>query len=417
MDGILSRVRDNDKSVAAIDMSTRDELDFAQMFPEEGPPDSQAIPESWRTALQKNNQVRELCLYASFLDTVDQDPARQSRFAVLLELFSYLQSLRELEIHAFSVPTLLFPVVPLVHLLMRQASSLRKLAMYNIRSEGIVEHTEGFRWQLAQAIASMKSLEELVWEPFPLEASSRLQEGDREAEVVDAALVAAILSLPKLRRLSLCAKSVNMLTHPLERLPLSRRVFAPLWTQSSLTTVHLTGYSLTSDDLRVLLGISKRRPSPQRQLIELHMSQCILEEPVALLEYLKDNTSLRRLVLTDSFMGMRSRSDNIDESDPYQQRDFLREVTKILECQNTTLEWVVTRDSPNTKESHSHLRTLLALNRSGLRHVSLRPELAFLCPQQMWPNLVHKVGETSPTATFDLLQRNFEALFVSPPPC
>lgn len=434
MDGILSRLRNNDESVRALDLSTRDDLEFQFLFPEGTMPDSQHIPSEWCKALAQNNHVRELCLYASFLDTVDQHPARHSRFAVLMELFSHLQSLEELEVHAFSVPTRIFPVIPLANLLARQATSLRKLALYNIRSEGIVSHTEGFRSQLAHAISSMTSLEELVWEPFPLDSTNRneqTQEEDDARRAVDEALVSAIIGLTKLRRLSLCAKSVNILMHPLERLPLSRRCLANLWKKSELNAVHLTGFSLTSDDLRVLLGISKRRPTPQRQLVELHLSQCLLEEPAALLEYLKVNTSLRRLVLTDTLIGIRIPTEQQDETDPYQQRDFLQQVAKVLECQNTTLHWVVTRSplssasSPTStataaasgafpRQPHAKLETLLHLNRSGLRDVALRPELQFSCPRHVWPEFLHALGRTSPTAVADLLQRNFEAFFVRP---
>jgi len=433
MEAILSRLRNNDESVKALDLSTRDDLEFQFIFPEGTMPDSQNIPEEWRTSLAKNSHVRELCLFASFLDTVDQEPARHSRFAVLMELFSHLQSLEELEVHAFSVPTRIFPVIPLANLLSRQAKSLRKLALYNIRSEGIISHTEGFRWQLAQAISLMECLEELVWEPFPLESSfdrpALTAEDEESQRVVDEALVSAIIGLPKLRRLSLCAKSVNMLIHPLERLPFSRRCLGPLWKQSKLDTVHLTGYSLTCDDLRVLLGISKRRPTPQRQLVELHLTQCILEEPAALLEYLKVNKTLRRLVLTDTLMGIRNPSEQQDETDPYQQRDFLQEVSKILEYQNNSLHWAVTRSpsgcasiedggisrQQDEKHQRQKLDTLLHLNRSGLRDVSLRPELQFTCPRHMWPELLCKLGNSSPTAVSDILHRNFEALFIRRP--
>ena len=198
MDGILSRLRNNDESVLALDLSTRDDLEFQFLFPEGTMPDSQNIPSEWCKALAQNNNVRELCLYASFLDTVDQHPARYSRFAVLMELFSHLQSLEELEVHAFSVPTRIFPVIPLANLLARQATSLRKLALYNIRSEGIVSHTEGFRSQLAHAISTMTSLEELVWEPFPLDSTNRneqTQEEDDARRAVDEALVSAIIGL------------------------------------------------------------------------------------------------------------------------------------------------------------------------------------------------------------------------------
>ena len=428
MKGILSRVRDNDENVKALDLSTRDDIDFHVIFPEGSLPDSQNIPKEWRRALAQNNHVRELCLYASFLDTVEQEPARHSRFAVLMELFSHLQSLEELEIHAFSVPTRIFPVIPLATLLERQSGCLRKLALYNIRSEGIVSHTEGFRWQLAQAISAMKSLEELVWEPFPLESPSDrpiAEEHDNTSrQAVDEALLSAILGLPNLRRLSLCAKSVNMMIHPLERLPLSRRCLGDLWKVSKLDTVHLTGYSLTSDDLRVLLGISKRRPTPQRQLVELHSTQCILEEPAALLEYLKVNRSLRRLVLTDTMMGLYNAAEQQDDTDQYQQRAFFQEVANILESQNTTLHWVVTRTSATLSSDgkfkqcrqEQKLDTLLHLNRSGLRDVSLRPELQFVCPRHMWPELLSKLGRSSPTAVADLLHRNFEAFFVRQDP-
>eukprot|EP00977_Amphora_coffeiformis_P014605 scaffold4097_cov166-Amphora_coffeaeformis.AAC.62 len=381
MEAILSRLRNNDESVKALDLSTRDDLEFQFIFPEGTMPDSQNIPEEWRTSLAKNSHVRELCLFASFLDTVDQEPARHSRFAVLMELFSHLQSLEELEVHAFSVPTRIFPVIPLANLLSRQVKSLRKLALYNIRSEGIISHTEGFRWQLAQAISLMECLEELVWEPFPLESSfdrpALTAEDEESQRVVDEALVSAIIGLPKLRRLSLCAKSVNMLIHPLERLPFSRRCLGPLWKQSKLDTVHLTGYSLTCDDLRVLLGISKRRPTPQRQLVELHLTQ----------------------------------------------------FSKILEYQNNSLHWAVTRSpsgcasiedggisrQQDEKHQRQKLDTLLHLNRSGLRDVSLRPELQFTCPRHMWPELLCKLGNSSPTAVSDILHRNFEALFIRRP--
>lgn len=442
--GILSRVRSNDDGVTALDLSTRDDLEFQQIFPNGTLPDCQNIPMDWRTAMTLNKHVRELCLYASFLDTVDQEPARRSRFAVLMELLSHLHSLEELEVHAFSVPTRIFPVIPLANLLTRQAASLRKLALYNIRSEGIVAHTEGFRWQLAQSISSMTSLEELVWEPFPLE-SLHDRPDDEARQVLDEALLSAIVGLPKLRKLSLCAKSVNMMIQPLERLPLCRRILGPLWKRSSLDTVHLTGYRLTSDDLRVLLGISKRRPTPQRQLVELHLTQCLLEEPAALLEYLQVNKTLCRLVLTDTLMGFQHPLELQDATDPYQQRDFLEQVAKVLEFENTTLQWVVTREPlPNPSPSCSaedevgqqqqqeqqerqqqpqqerprkthgqrKCETLLELNRSGLRDVSLSPQLQFTCPRHMWPNLIHKLGKTSPTALTDVLQRNFEAFFV-----
>lgn len=444
MDGILSRLRNNDESVRTLDLSTRDDLEFQSLFPHGRQPDCQDIPREWCDALAANHHVRELCLYASFLDTVDQNPARHSRFAIFMELLSHLHALQELEIHAFSVPTRIFPVQPLANLLSRQASSLRKLALYNLRSEGIVSHTEGFRWQLAQTISSMKFLQELVWEPFPLDSTNRnanenITPQDEDARrVVDEALVSAIIGLPQLHRLSLCAKSssVNTLRQDepsLERLPLTKRSLWPLWQQSKLTAVHLTGFALTSDDLRVLLGISKRRPTSQRQLVELHLTQCLVEEPAALLEYLQVNTTLRRLVLTDTLMGFRNpeprQRPEQNEMDPFQQGDFLQQVAKILEYHNTTLHWVVTRtpfasasslsDSTTNiparqwqqQQQAKKMETLLHLNRSGLRDVSLRPELQFACPRHLWPRLLHRLVPTSPTAVVDILQRNFEAFF------
>ena len=64
MEGILSRLRNNDESVKVLDLSTRDDLEFQVIFPEGILPDSQNIPAEWRTSLAENNHVRELCLYA-----------------------------------------------------------------------------------------------------------------------------------------------------------------------------------------------------------------------------------------------------------------------------------------------------------------------------------------------------------------
>jgi len=145
------------------------------------------------------------------------------------------------------------------------------------------------------------------------------------------------------------------------------------------------------------------------------------------LEYLKINKSLRRLVLTDSLMGILDPSEQQDGTDPYQQRSFLQEVSKVLECQNDTLHWVVTRtplacvpdesyvNGGASRQQHRKLDTLLHLNRSGLRDVSLRPELQFTCPRHMWPELLCKLGQSSPTAVFDVLHRNFEAFFIRQP--
>ena len=421
MNGILSRLWESDESVRALDLSTRDDLEFHTIFPEGSVPDCRNLPKEWCTALSNNKHVRELCLYASFLDTVDENPARNSRFAVLLELFSHLHSLEELEVHAFSVPTRIFPVLPLGNLLLRQASSLRKLALYNIRSEGIHSHREGFRDRLAQVISSLTYLEELVWEPFPLLETTNnnphlTQEDGEDQRAMDEALLSAIIGLPRLRKLSLCSKSVNTLLHPPQRLPLSLRCLEVPWKTSRLEAIYVTGYLLTSDDLRIMLGNSKRQPTSQRNLRELHLTQCLLEEPAALFDFLKENRSLRRLVLTDTIMGLRNTDYPIDDNDPYQQRDFMQQIVRILEWQNTTLHWVVTRYPARHEAEQQHtLDTLLHLNRSGLRNISLRPELQFTCPPQMWPELMHKLGRISPTVLADLLHRNFESLFVQNP--
>ena len=49
MEAILSRLRNNDQSVKALDLSTRDDLELQFIFPEGTMPDSQNIPEVWRT--------------------------------------------------------------------------------------------------------------------------------------------------------------------------------------------------------------------------------------------------------------------------------------------------------------------------------------------------------------------------------
>jgi hypothetical protein len=462
--GILSRLYDGDADVRAVDLSTRDDLEFHSLFPPGTQPDRGRLPPDWCAALARNTHVRTLCLYASFLDTVDEDPARHSRFAVLMELFSHLPSLQELEIHAFSVPTRIFPVRSLTNLLHRQATCLRKLSLFNIRSEGIPSHTEGFRDQLAQAMATLTSLEEIVWEPFPLlepaasaahHPDTRLLHGplwttaDADAQrALDEALLSAIVGLPRLRKLVLCARSVNLLSQPVPpRLPFGRPCLQPQWNQSRLDTIHISGYTLHSDDLRVLLGIatttvrqhrSRRRSqgqSPQspvtaeRQLKELHLTQCLLEEPAALLEYLKVNCSLRRLVLSDTCMGLRSadyplpdnnhadRMGHPSNDDPYQQRDFVSQIIRILEWPNTTLHWVATQSPHSPKETRQHqtLETLLQWNRSGLRHLGWpqdRPSHHHQEALLVWPVLLHKLGHTSPTVLLDLLQRNADALLL-----
>jgi hypothetical protein len=479
MEGLLTRLRNGDECIQAVDVSTRDDLEFQTIFPtndnDTTPPEYRNIPTEWCQALQSNTHVRVIRLYASFLDTVDADPTRQSRFAILMELLSHLHNVQEIELHAFSVPTRLFPVLPMVHLVNRQATSLRKLALYNIRSEGIQSHTEGFRQQLAQVIATLTNLEELVWEPFPLVESSYdhnliLTESNHDDDddssssssyqAIDQALLSAVFGLPKLQKLSLCAKSFNVLVQHLQRLPLSRPYLVPLWNKSNLTTISLSGFTLTSDDLRVVLGISNHRNSTlqqqqqqQRKLEELHLTNCLLEEPAAILEYLKLNRTLRRLLLTDTWMGIQYRLDEeerelhhrhhhnnrVTTHDPYQQNDFLRHVAQILEYHNTTLHWVITR-SPIEKveikdndyaseettthphqpqQHHSKLETLLQLNRSGLRDFSLVSQSqsttstsTTFCPPPMWADLLYKLGQTSPTVLANVLERNFEALFL-----